>query len=152
MKTKNKNRDGNLEPIVNNVEANGDLPMIKSDDSIAVSDQKSDAAAPKEVSEKKRRGRGRYIQLKPGEIAKITVGEGDKAVEVPFSLPPEVLEETKISIGSANVGWIGREGNQLRIHICQSEVGAVIMMPQTDGSWKANAFTNNNVTVSRFDV
>lgn len=150
MKTKSK-RDGNLEPIVNNIEANGDLPMIKSDD-VAISDQEENPNITPNASEKKRRGRGRYIQLKPGEIAKITVGEGDKAVDVPFSLPPEVLEETKISIGSANVGWIGREGNQLRIHICQSSVGAVIMMPQTDGSWKANAFTNKNVTVSRFDT
>jgi hypothetical protein len=96
--------------------------------------------------DEKKGGRGKPIIVNPGEIHTIKLGEGSKAVEVPFTLPDECKEPTKVSVGTSDIGWIGREGNSLRAHFCCSDTGAVVLMPQSDGSWKANAFSAGRIT------
>jgi len=66
-------------------------------------------------------------------------------VRYTFTLPINAT----VTTASHDVGWLGREGSPLRAHICLCDAGAVILMPQTDGTWKANTFSAGKITVAK---
>lgn len=93
---------------------------------------------PKKGKEKVRQ----RVKLAPGEVGKIKLGQD----ELLFQLPEDTTEPATIAIATPNISWLGREGEGVRLHICESEHGVVVLMPQHDKSWKANAFSKGKIT------
>lgn len=93
------------------------------------------------------KGKTNKVICEPGKSYAMKIGDGDAAISVPFSLPKDVTKPVQVVLASANPNWLGRDGNELRVHICRSEHGTVMLQPHgVSGGWKANVFTGNRVT------
>lgn len=115
------------------------LPPIK--DLLNKQPEPGATAQPLKLPATKAQKKRQRIEAKANVPVEVTV-EGAKYT---FTLPTDAT----VNLASHNVGWIGREGKALRAHICLCEAGAVILMPQTDGTWKANTFSAGNITVAK---
>lgn len=154
MSTKNANKkapaDGVL-PAVDNAAANPAPAPTKVEPATPISLEKKPLPAaddkpanpmalklPAKAAKKRQK-----IVVKTGEAAEIKVGDSVYTIK----LPADITSDTIVSVASHNVGWVGREGDPLRAHICISDAGAVILTPQTDGTWKANTFGKNRISL-----
>lgn len=96
------------------------------------------------------KGKTMRVTCEPGKQYSMLVGSGDTSFQVPFALPPECKESTIVTLASQNPNWLGRDGRELRAHVCVSERGTVILQPHDGGlqaGWKANVFTNGSVSL-----
>lgn len=88
----------------------------------------------------------RTIECEPGQTYHMNLGDGDKAVRVPFTLPADVVGKQTVTLASADPNWLGRDGHVLRAHFCSNQDGTVCLQPHGKNAWKANVFAPGRIT------